>query len=192
MWPQASLLPDGTVLIVGENPAEIFDPVSSTFALTGTMISNVYRFGTFWHTATSLSDGKVLVTGGNDDMTCGGFANAEVYDPSTGAFQGVGHMTTPRDIHTATLLRDGTVLIAGGGDGWCGAWTYDTAELYNPATRSFLRNGAMTESRSGHTATLLNDGTVLLAGGFSYWPCKQLRSAELYRPIPPRTRAVRR
>ncbi|MCM2315411.1 MAG: hypothetical protein NDJ92_09710 [Thermoanaerobaculia bacterium] len=57
----------------------------------------------------------MLVTGGNDDWTCGGFARAELYDPATGQFRGVGTMTESHDIHTAALLPDGKVLIAGGG-----------------------------------------------------------------------------
>lgn len=64
--------------------------------------------------------------------------------------------------HTATLLPDGTVLIAGGATG--NGATY-TAEIYNPATKSFTPTGSLAESRSGHTATALADGRVLLLGG---------------------------
>ena len=185
----ATSLPDGKVLIAGENPPMIYDPTSRTFSATGTMAENVYHYGVEWHASTSLSDGTVLITGGNDDGTCGGFANAEIYDPASGTFSVTGKMTTSRDIHTATLLRDGTVLLAGGGEGWCGHPTLDSAEVYDPASRSFVAVGKMTQSRSGHTATLLNDGTVLITGGFSYGgfsygSAGTARSAELYRPAP--------
>jgi WD40 repeat protein len=180
----ANSLPDGKVLIAGENPPMIYDPTSGTFSTTGTMAESVYHPGVEWHAGTSLRDGTVLITGGNDDGTCGGFANAEIYDPASGTFSVTGKMMTSRDIHTATLLRDGTVLLAGGGEGWCGHPTLDSGEVYDPASRSFVAVGKMTQSRSGHTATLLNDGTVLITGGFSNWSAGTARSAELYRPAP--------
>jgi WD40 repeat protein len=189
IWPTANLLRDGRVLIVGENPPEIYDPATQTFTTTGRLIE--YPYGMDWHGATTLHDGTVLVTGGNDDDTCGGFDFAEIYDPSSGTFSVVGPMTVPRDIHTATLLPDGTVLIAGGGEGWCGSSTHDTAELYIPSTHSFVAAGRMSISRTSHTATLLNDGTVLIAGGDSYWPHGVANSAELYRPIDSRTGRIR-
>jgi len=96
-------------------------------------------------------------------------------------------MTTPRDIHRATLLHDGTVLLTGGGEGLCFHPTLQSAEVYDPASRSFIAVGKMTRSRSGRTVTVLNDGTVLIAGGFSYWPFDIARSAELYRPATERS-----
>lgn len=189
IWPTASVLPDGRVLIVAENPPELYDPIGGTFSLTGAMAENAYRYGMEWHAATALRDGTVLITGGNDDITCGGFAAAEIYDPSSNTFIPVGPMTVPRDIHGSTLLSDGTVLITGGGDGWCGMPTLDSAELYDPATRSFVLAGHMAQSRTAHTATLLNDGTVLIAGGTTYWPASVATRAELY--VPPQARTGR-
>lgn len=151
------------MLIAGENPPEVYDPAGGTFSTTGKMIENVYSYGVEWHTSTSLTNGTVLITGGNNDETPGGFSNAEIYDPASRTFSIAGTMTTPRDIHTATLLQDGTVLLAGGGEGWSSYPALDSAEVYDPARRSFVAVGAMTLSRSAHTATLLNDGTVLIA-----------------------------
>jgi hypothetical protein len=201
VWPTATMLPDGRVLIVANNPPEIYDPTTDTFAPTGPMTDDAYRYGMYWHTATSLTDGTALVAGGNDDWTCAGIANAEVYDPSSGTFKVVGTMSTSRDAHTATLLRDGTVLIAGGGSGGCGIPSKDSVELYDPASASFVFVGRMAQDRSGHTATLLSDGSVLIAGGMFWGPGIDLdrsrgalRSAELYRPAKsgPRARGVRR
>jgi hypothetical protein len=189
IWPTANALPDGRVLIAGENPPEIYDPTAASFSFARSMIT--YASGMEWHAATSLRDGTVLITGGNDDLTCGGFANAETYNPFSGIFRVVGPMTVTRDIHTSTLLSDGTVLITGGGEGWCGGSTLDSAEIYDPATRSFTAAGMMTHSRTMHTATLLNDGTVLIAGGDAYWPASVARSAELYRPATSRTGRTR-
>jgi hypothetical protein len=97
---------------------------------------------------------------------------------------------------TTTLLADGRVLIAGGEtyQGWSvfgGAlhpekYTYlDSAGLYDPATRTFTPTGSMATARVGHTATVLSDGRVLVAGGGSgegLSPLPPLRSAELYDP----------
>src|SRR5262249_25126043 len=87
-----------------------------------------------------------------------------------------------RFLHTSTLLADGSVLIAGG-DSAFGALSAieSSAELYDPAMGRFAATGAMTTPRDGHTATLLPDGRVLLAGGPPA-PAGTLASAELYDP----------
>jgi WD40 repeat protein len=181
VWPTANLLGDGRVLIAGENPPEIYDPASRSFSVTGRMPN--YSYGMFWHAATTLRDGTVLVTGGiSNDTSCDGLANAELYDPSSGTFAILSPMSQSREIHTSTLLQDGTVLITGGGDGWCHSSTDDTAELYVPSTRSFVAAGRMAISRTEHTATLLKDGTVLIAGGAQFWPYSTTNRAEIYRP----------
>jgi hypothetical protein len=89
--------------------------------------------------------------------------------------------------HTATLLRDGKVLIVGGYDEWSGSsgddWTtHANAELYNPVTGVFSTTTSLAESRTFHTATLLPDGTVLVAGGYSAQPFNVRATAELYQP----------
>ena len=177
----ANLLPDGRVLIIGENPPEIYDPITDAFSLTRPLASKGYRFGMYWHNATTLRDGSVLITGGNDDWSCRGLPDAEIYHPRSGTFTVV-EMTTPRDGHTSTLLRDGNVLLTGGGSGGCHTSTLQDAELFEVATGRFVAAGMMTRSRAFHTATLLNDGSVLITGGISYWPYQPIQRAELYRP----------
>jgi WD40 repeat protein len=86
-----------------------------------------------------------------------------------------------RASHTATLLPTGKVLIAGG---FKKVRTYDqfyfdSAELYDPRTKTFSPTGTLHEARCGHTATLLQNGTVLITGGVS---TSALSSAELYDP----------
>ena len=68
-----------------------------------------------WHTATLLTNGKVLIAGGSlgDSLGFNPLATAELYDPDSGIFNPTGGMTTPRMAHSATLLPDGRVLIAG-------------------------------------------------------------------------------
>lgn len=182
LWPTANVLSDGSVLIVAENPPELYDPATDRFTLTNKLVSAAYVYGMEWHATATLHDGSVLVTGGSNDFDCDMFSVAEIYDPASKTFHAVHNMLFGRAIHTATTLRDGTVLIAGGGDGWCGSNVTESAELYEPTTETFVATTGMSQSRSGHTATLLRDGSVLLAGGFSYWPFVMRRSAEIYIP----------
>lgn len=110
---------------------------------------------------------------------------------SPGTFSVTGRMTTPRVSHTATLLPNGQVLVAGGIREIASRDLNPilaTAELYDPSTGAFIATGDMTTPRSLHTATLLPDGKVLIAGGrpelfLNYGPPFSLASAELYDPF---------
>src|SRR5262249_53284962 len=77
-------------------------------------------------------------------------------------------------------LPDGGVLIAG--SELVGENSSSGTDLYDPATGTFSAAGNMTTGRYGHTATLLPDGRVLIAGGLSVWGAGPTSSAELYVP----------
>jgi Galactose oxidase, central domain/Kelch motif len=178
----ATLLPEGTVLMVGgggwdAEGSELYDPHTGTFSLTGNRSERPIQFRRLINfPAALLANGQVLFAGGDNAGDDGVLDSAEIYDPSTGTFSATGVMTAPRNCHTGTFLPDGTVLIAGG------TGPVPTAELYHPATGTFSPIGNMTTPRFHHTATLLNDGRVLIAGGGLDQYGGNLASAELYSP----------
>jgi hypothetical protein len=96
---------------------------------------------------------------------------------SSGSFTATGNMTVPRVGHTATLLLNGRVLITGGVGSSGLNDPVASAELYEPSTARFTTTGNMITPRRGHTATLLADGRVLIAGGGI-----SIGNAELYDP----------
>jgi hypothetical protein len=173
----ATLLADGkSVLIAGGSgsdghsvmTAELYDSANGTFAPTkGSMAS-----ARAYHTATLLEHGPTL-TNGNVLVAGGGAAAAELFDPGSESFIQSASMEFAREHHTATLLDDGRVLVTGGGERTSNpnGQSSSKAELYDPKTMIFIpTNVDMTTRRTSHTATLLNDGTVLITGGFSVSP----------------------
>jgi len=189
----ATLLNNGKVLIAGGNnnsaagsnglnTAELYDPVAKTFTAShGTMSTTRTR-----HTATLLLDGTVLLAGGDNSTTV---TTADIYDPSTDSFHATaGHMTTVRASgHSAVGLPNGKVLIAGGDYPPTNQGFPGTAEVFDPVTGTFTATGAMNEFREAPSVTLLNDGTVLVAGGGagslgSGIDQTSLNSVELYDP----------
>jgi hypothetical protein len=93
-----------------------------------------------------------------------------------------GQMIAARFDHAAVLLRSGRVLIVGGIER--NGVMQASAELFDPATRQFTTTGKPQAQHGwGVTATLLQDGKVLVAGGSTGCdsPC-YTASAELYDP----------
>jgi hypothetical protein len=130
------------------------------------------------HTATTLTDGRVLVTGGFTDPR-NAAAGAELFDARTSRFMAGPRMVLLRHSHTATTLPDGKVLLVGGFA--AGNEVTASAELFDPVTLRFTSTGRMAVARAGHTAVRLANGTVLVAGGVGpNWTF--LRSAEVYDP----------
>jgi hypothetical protein len=182
----ATMLPSGSVLIAGGTDpdglslasAELYDPSAGKF----TAIADMTAARTS-HTATMLPNGLVLIAGGQGNRSFG--MTAELYDPDVGTFTATSTMVADRSYHTATMLPNRLVLIAGGeyftgGLGATATGTTAGAELYDPEAGTFSATGSMTVPRLLHTATMLLDGKVLIAGGTDEFAV--FASAELYDP----------
>jgi len=187
----ATLLADGRVLITGgdtgwESPdrasAEVFNPAGGTFTPAANAMSVLRGSG---HRAFRLESGphagKVLVLGGApyyyiSDAT----ASADLFDPATSTFSPAPNaMRDARTRFALTRLQDGRWLITGGSKS-SSEPDLATAEIFNPADMTFTRTtGNMVRGRLWHTATLLNNGKVLIAGGYS-----EEDRAELFDPAP--------
>ncbi len=93
------------------------------------------------------------------------------------------NMSTPRADHAAVALKDGRVLICGGTKNLNVGSVQSSAEIYDPAQHKFFPTGSMTTPRMGQTATLLDDGRVLIVGGVRNLGFRaMLKSAEIYDP----------
>lgn len=188
----ATLLQNGTVLIAGGtqydagygpslNSAELYDPSTGQFAVTGAM-ANPRAYAA----AAPLPNGEILISGGeatfndNPAQPVRFWNTAEIYDPSSGTFSGAGAMTTARTRHFAQSLANGQILIAGGLTSPASANATASAEIYDSATGSFSAIAPMQASRSFMAAASLTDGQVLVAGGLD--SSSILSSAEIYTP----------
>lgn len=178
---EATLLPNGQVLITGGQPNDTNSTRAETYNSdtgTWTTVSNTIPLPDSGQVTTLLADGNVLITGGNFGAVR--TAKTEVYDAAIGIWKTTGQLAVGRQDFTANLLPDGTMLVSGGTD--ISGNSYATAEIYSPVTGTFTNALPMSVPRSKHTATLLSNGKLLVAGGHTA-PYGEANSSELYDPI---------
>lgn len=185
----ATLLSNGKVLVTGGtkdgaylNSAELFDPAAGIWTTTGSLATMRKS-----HSATLLPNGKVLVAGGFNDNAV---SSAELYDTTAGTWSATGALAIGRYSHSATLLPSGKVLVAGGNGALSGtgANPLNSAQLYDSASGTWSTTGSLETGRVSHSATVLPNGKVLVAGGFiitnvvNKLSVKAIASAELFDP----------
>ncbi len=196
----ATLLPNGKVLVAGGviyaasgdyyepnisyiGTAEIFDPGTGQWTTTGSLAQ-----ARSWHSATLLNNGRVLVVGGKNGFNYNGVTFAylsEIYDPASGLWSSTPTQGPQAYFHTATLMPDGRVLVAGGVETLGGGATYSTyasTRIYNPDNGQWSATGSMHLGRASHSATLLTDGRLLVAGGYGRAGLLTARSYEIFDP----------
>ena len=173
-YATATLLGNGTVLVVGgaaddggidyypagQFSAEIYNPATGLWQGAGTTAT-----GHDYATASLLPSGQVLVAGGSNGALMGGVTGADLYTPSTGTWQAAAPMNIARAFAAAVVLPDGTVLMTGGWNGITPLGIMTSTEIYQPATNTWTPGPDMNQHRENHTATLLQNGQVLVVGG---------------------------
>jgi hypothetical protein len=178
----AVLLPNGQVIVTG----------GATTSTTVTAHSEIYTTGKFIptnstsngdlinarsnHTATLLTDGRILIAGGKNGTTSQ--AHSEIYTYALGSFGSSSNLNTGRYQHTATLLPTGQLVVIGGKSG---TGAVQRSELYDPTNATLTNSSLMQIARYAHTATLLPNGKVLIVGGTANGTTP-VASSELYDP----------
>ncbi|WP_061266258.1 Kelch repeat-containing protein [Leptospira interrogans] len=168
-----------TTEILDTAGVQTFDPV------TGELISdtrhinansmNTPRGG---HVLTVLADGRLLASGGTLFV---GDTRSEIYNPATGQWTETGPIQPARIYHTATRLNDGRVMVVGGlGNTGTDSSSFSSTLIYNPQTDQWVDGPSLNQSRNAHTATLLQDGRLLVVGGDSNGVYRQ--TIEIYNP----------
>ncbi len=167
----AILLNDGKVLVAGglwgADSCELYDPSTGTWRFTASM-----HIGRHWikQAGVLLHNGKFLISGGSD-TSGSGIASCELYDWQTETWSYTGSLPFAPYGHTATLLDSGEVLVV------C-----NNAALYDPETGIWAKiDSPLYTHDVGHIATLLMNGTVVVAGG-AHIPSSKL--CELFTPAP--------
>lgn len=191
-----SLLPDGRVLIIGGqgrinktnlgalNSIEIFDPLTKLVQPLETSLKTPRLL----HTATTLQDGNILITGGftnekQDEFGFGpGTQESEIIDNSNLTIKKAGALKEAVGGHTATLLTNGNVLILGGSTDFFSSRTKDefkgisksTIQFYDKNSETFnlvaKKSGGNIEleiPRFLHQSVLLPNGNVAVIGGLN-------------------------
>lgn len=165
-WPDVTL-----------TQAEAYEPLTGVWSAAGTSSPDRSL-----HAGAKLKDGRILVAGGYSVGYSNNIQNASIFAPSTGTWSTTGSMSTRRQQFTMTTLDNGAVLVAGGvnadRDGSAPTTYFSTAELFTGSGFTSTSMPGMGFARYAHTATLLGDGSVLVAGGNS--ALGALGTAELF------------
>ena len=181
--PAYALLKDGRVLVAGGSfysgtadrillsTAEVFDPTTAKWSMTGAMHQARDE-----SQAVTLTDGRVLAVGRDSSNV----ATAELWDPATGKWSNAGSLATDRFAYSLVALPDGSALVAGG-EGRAGGAILTSAERFNPAALTWSSAGNMQTAAAGRMAVVLANGKVLFAGGWASVR-SYLTASEVYDP----------
>jgi len=182
-YPGVTVLASGKAFFTGGmngfsaiDTGDIYDGPTNTWTPVGKMF-----LARVFHTATRLSDGKVLVVGGFNTSYGfpgggGGYNQTTTFDPSTGGWASA-CCTANRALHNAMLLPDGKVLIAGGSNGSATSYL-SSAEMFDPSKGTSTSAPSLATGRYGAGAVPLGTTRLLLVGG--YGSAGVLSGCEIY------------
>jgi hypothetical protein len=171
---------DGNILVSGGSSvkslrsAEIYDYKKGQWRTTGSM--NVARNS---HLLIRLNNGNILTVGGIK-KTC------ELFDPIAEKWSFTDSINYPIDDgHTVSLLNDGNVLLVGGYYYLANGKSVSPqiAEIYNVKTGKWTSTDSLQIDVAEHSATKLQDGRVLVVGGFSITKKNEVNNCELFDPV---------
>jgi hypothetical protein len=164
----------GDVLVTDGSAAEVYNPYTNFWRPTASL-----NTGRYYHTATELPSGKILVTGGRTSDWSTLFSSAELYDPATETWSPTTPMATAHAHHTTVRLDSGKVLVVGGNQpvGRFGP-IGPSAEVYDPETATWSAVSGFFTPRSRASATVLYSGQVLVTGGHLWWSSSVDATAE--------------
>jgi len=155
------------------NSAEIYDLDNNTWENTTPMLA--YRA---LHHLITLNNGEVIAIGGYKLRSC------EIFNPASHSWRYTDSLETLKYFwNTATLLNDGRILVVGGyyfDQSTLQNIHFKKCEIFDPISETWSFADSLADGRSGHTATLLNDGKVIVAGGQNIG---DLSSCEIYDPV---------
>lgn len=171
-------LKDSSILAIGgynENSCEILNNDCTKWEFT----DSLKKKRNFRPSVTLMNDGNVLMIGGvvynQDSKTDEAIKECEIYNYLIGKWDTIPSLNTGRFSHTATLLQNGKVLVTGGMTIKEGTVLLNTCEVFDPITNEWVYAAPMHYPRTDHSATLLQNGKVLVVGG-------QQNNCELYDP----------
>jgi hypothetical protein len=166
------MLRNGKVFALKESGAELYDPATGQFNVVSDGAVARTKFG-----AALLPDGRLLVAGGQTRGAWGPKSNStNIYDPASGALTPGPDMSLARfKLKKAVVsLNDGRILIAGGAE---------QPEIYDANSNAFASvTGSRLDSYYFSTATRLQNGEVLIVGGYARPGGSAVNHAWLYRP----------
>jgi hypothetical protein len=154
-----------TLTVADLASSEIYAASTRKWAATALLSEARYAFG-----GATLSDGRVLVASGYSATKAACTEGAEIYDPNARTWSKAGTLETARTEHTLTALAGSNAVAVGGlvRDGARAITSYlKSAEIYDSKSNAWSKLADLKEARVAHTATLLDDGRVLVAGGDS-------------------------
>lgn len=185
----ATMLSDGRIAVAG-GPTESLEVLERQLAVISSVPHGATRLPLVAHTATRLTDGRVVLIGGGYQTdgrpTFGIYGSADVDVVNGTRVSPLTLLEQPRNGHAATLLSDGRILVTGGHTTNLGGFhIWETilasTEIVDPASATSRVAPPMMQARTRHTATVLPDGRVLIAGGHTE-NLTAIASAEIFDP----------